>query len=158
MLALGGALVASGVLSAMWAPAPFNPRIRRDYRRLEKPGFTPPDWAFGVWGPLWAALAAAGWRLWRAPRGAARSHALMHWFAAQGLNAAWLWLGFKRRNRGAMAAESLVAVGNAVALAAVSRRVDGPASALTWPYLGWIGFVALLSVSIWRRNDEDRGC
>jgi tryptophan-rich sensory protein len=152
VLALGGALLASGVLSALWSPAPFNPRIRRDYKRLEKPGFTPPDWAFGIWGPLWVALAVAGWRLWRAPRGMARSQALLHWFGAQGFNAAWLWLGFGRRDRGAMAAESVVAVGNAVALAAASRRVDGAASALTLPYLGWLGFAALLSVFIWRRN------
>jgi tryptophan-rich sensory protein len=151
-LALGGALLASGVLSALWSPAPINPRIRRDYKRLDKPGFTPPDWAFGIWGPLWAGLAVAGWRLWRAPPGAGRSQALLHWFAAQGLNAAWLWLGFDRRQRGAMAAESVISVGNAAALAVASRRVDRTAAALTLPYLGWISFAALLSLSIWRRN------
>jgi tryptophan-rich sensory protein len=154
VLALGGALLASGLLSARWSPAPINPRIRRDYKRLEKPSFNPPDWAFGIWGPLWAALAAAGWRLWRAPRSADRSRALGHWFGAQALNAAWLWLGFERRDRAAMAAESLASVGNAAALVLAARRVDRGAAALSLPYLAWIGFAGLLSLSLWRLNRD----
>jgi tryptophan-rich sensory protein len=153
-LLLGGALLASGLLSALYSPAPLNGRIRRDYERLDKPPFTPPDWAFGIWGPLWTALAVAGWRLWRAPYSPARSQALLHWFGAQGLNVAWLWLGFGRRRRGAMTLESAVSVGNAAALAASARKVDPAASALTLPYLAWLGFAGLLSYSLWRRNQD----
>ncbi|MGG5822753.1 TspO/MBR family protein [Falsiroseomonas sp. HW251] len=153
---LGGALVASAALSARWSPAPIHPRTYGYYRRLEKPSFTPPDAAFAVWGPLWAALAAAGWRLWRAKPSAARSRALAHWFGAQALNTLWLWLGFQRRNRAAMAVEAGATVVNAAALADAARRVDGPAAVLALPYLAWIGFAGLLSEEIWRLN-EDRG-
>jgi tryptophan-rich sensory protein len=149
---LGGALVASAVLSARHAPSPLRPRAFGHYRRLRKPGFTPPDPAFAVWGPLWAALGVAGWRLWRAPPGEARSRALGHWFGAQALNAAWLWLGFTRRNRGAMALEAAGSVVNAAALVNQARRVDGPAAALVVPYLGWLGFAGLLSEELWRLN------
>jgi tryptophan-rich sensory protein len=156
VLLLGGALVASAALSARWSPSPLRPRLFARYRRLRKPGFTPPDAAFAVWGPLWAMLAAAGWRLWRAPRGAARSQALAHWFGAQALNALWLWLGFARNNRGAMAIEAAGSLANAAALVGRARRVDPAAAALALPYLGWIGFAALLSEELWRRNRAHR--
>ncbi|WP_372620092.1 TspO/MBR family protein [Falsiroseomonas sp.] len=149
---LGGALVFSAALSARYSPAPIHPRRWAYYRRLAKPAFTPPDYAFAVWGPLWLALAVAGWRLWRAPKSRARSRALLHWFAAQALNPVWLWLGFRRRNRGAMALEGAGAVANAVALADAARRTDSMAGVLSLPYLAWIGFAGLLSEELWRLN------
>ncbi len=153
VLALGGALLVSGVLSALWSPAPVvNPGARRYYKRLDKPSFTPPDYAFAVWGPLWAMLATAGWRLWRAEPSQARTRALTHWFGAQALNVAWLWLGFGRRNRGAMAIEAAGTVANAAALVDSARRVDGPSALLAVPYLAWIGFAGLLSEELWRLN------
>lgn len=153
VLALGGALIASGVLSAAFSPAPvLNPDERRYYKRLAKPWFNPPDWAFGIWGPLWAMLSVAGWRLWRAKPSPARTRALGHWFGAQALNVAWLWLGFGRRNRAAMAIEAAATTANAVALVDAARRVDGPSSALSAPYLAWIAFAGLLTEELWRLN------
>lgn len=156
-VAIGGALLVSGVLSALWSPAPvLNPRIRRYYERLEKPSFHPPDYAFAVWGPLWTMLGASAWRLWQAPPSEARTRALAHWFAAQGLNAAWLWIGFGERNRGAMAIEGAMSVVNAAALVDAARHVDGKAALLSVPYLAWIGYVALISEEYWRLNQDRR--
>lgn len=154
LLLLGGALAVSAALSARYAPAPFHPRTYLYYKRLEKPGFTPPDYAFGVWGPLWTLLGIAGWRLWRAKPSAARTQALSHWFGAQALNVLWLWLGFGRRNRAAMALEGLGSFANAAGLAAAARKVDGPSAILSLPYVGWIGFAGLLSEELWRLNRD----
>jgi len=151
---IGGALAASAVLSATYAPSPLRPRTYAHYHRLEKPGFTPPDPAFGIWGPVWTGLAVAAWRLWSAEPGPERDRALAHWFAGRGLDVLWLYLGFERRQRGAMAVESLVSVGNAAAGALAARRVDGTAAALTLPYLAWISFAGLLSEELWRLNSD----
>lgn len=152
LLLLGGAVLASGVVSALNSPAPVDAPIRRFYERLDKPSFTPPDPAFAIWGPLYAALLVSGLRVWNAPRGPDRDRALAHWCGIQGLNAAWLWLGFGQRRLGAMALEAVVTVANAAAYVEAARRVDRPAAWLGVPYVAWIAFAALLSEELWRRN------
>jgi tryptophan-rich sensory protein len=148
----GGAVLASALLAARYSPAPVNRPERRFYEALEKPAFTPPDAAFAIWGPLYAALAASGLRVWTAPAGGARDRALLHWFGIQALNAGWIWLGFGQRRLGAMTLESVLTVANAAAYVQAARRVDPPAAWLAVPYLGWIAFAGLLSEELWRRN------
>jgi benzodiazapine receptor len=152
LLVLGGAVLASAAVSALYSPAPGNQPERRFYERLDKPSFTPPDPAFAIWGPLYAALVLSGLRVWNAPHGADRDRALAHWFGIQGLNAAWLFLGFGQRRLGAMTVESGVTLANAAAYIEAARRIDRPAAWLAAPYLAWIGFAALLSEELWRRN------
>lgn len=153
----GGAVLASALVSARVSPAPVNPEVRRYYKRLDRPPFTPPDGAFGgVWPPLYGALTVSGLRVWNAPRGPARSRALAHWFGIQGLNALWLVLGFGVRRRGAMAVESIATVANAVAYLDAARRVDRPAAWLAAPYAAWVAFAAVLSEELWRRNRPTR--
>lgn len=153
LLVLGGSLLASAVVSALNSPAPVDAPVRRFYERLDKPPFTPPDPVFAIWGPLYTALLVSGLRVWNAPAGPDRDRALAHWLGIQGLNAAWLWLGFGQRRLGAMALESGVTVVNAAAYVEAARRVDRPAAWLAVPYVGWIAFAALLSEELWRRNE-----
>lgn len=150
--ACGGAVLASGLIARAYAPAPTNPRVRRYWNRLEKPPFQPPDWAFAIWGPLYLMLTVSGVRVWTSPRGPARSRALLHWFGIQALDPLWLYLGFGARRRGAMTAEAAATVANAAAYVEAARRVDRPAAWLGVPHLAWIGFAALLSEELWRRN------
>lgn len=149
----GGAVLASALLAARWSPGPGNGRIRRDYQRLEKPPFNPPDKVFAIWGPLYALLTWSGVRIWQQPRSPRRDRALAHWFGIQGLNAAWMWLGFAQRRHGAAAAEAALTVVNAAAYADAARKVDPLAAKLAVPYLGWVSFAALLEEELWRRND-----
>lgn len=148
----GGTVLASGLFAQRYSPAPVNPGIRRYWNRLEKPPFEPPDWAFGIWGPLYLMLTISGVRVWTAPRGPARTRALAHWFGIQALDALWVYLGFGARRRGAMTAEAAVTVANAAAYVEAARHVDRPAAWLGVPHLAWIGFAALLSEELWRRN------
>jgi translocator protein len=147
-----GAVLASALLSARWSPSPGNGRIRRDYKRLENPPFNPPDAAFAIWGPIYAALTVSGARLWNARPSPARTRALGHWWGIQGLNAFWMRLGFGQRRRGAAALEAAATVVNAAASVETARKVDAPAAWLAVPYAAWIGFAALLSEELWRRN------
>ena len=152
LMVTGGAVLASALISARYSPSPAHRRIRRDYERLEKPPFNPPDPAFAIWGPLYALLTLSGLRIWNAPRGPARERALTHWFGIQVLNALWLWLGFGERRLGAATVEAVVTVANAAAYVDAARRVDPPAGWMAAPYAAWIGFAALLSEELWRRN------
>lgn len=153
LVVTGGTVLASAVVSGLYSPAPANPRVRRFYKRLDKPEYTPPDPVFGaVWGPLYAALTVSGLRVWNAPRGPARDRALAHWFGIQALDALWVYLGFGVRRRDAMTAEAVVTVANAAAYVEAARHVDRPAAWLGVPHLAWIGFAALLSEELWRRN------
>lgn len=151
--ACGGAVLVSGLVAGAYTPAPANPRVRRYWNRLEKPPFQPPDWAFGIWGPLYLMLVLSGVRVWLSPRGGpARGRALAHWFGIQALDALWVYLGFGERRRGAMATEAVATVANAAAYVEAARHVDRPAAWLGVPHLAWVGFAALLSEELWRRN------
>ncbi|WP_431272525.1 TspO/MBR family protein [Dankookia sp. P2] len=143
---LGAAVGALVAFPGAWADRPA------DYERLEKPPFNPPDAAFAIWGPLYAALTVSGARLWNARPSPARSRALAHWWGIQGLNAFWMWLGFGKRLRGAATLEAAATVVNAAAYVETARKVDPPAAWLAVPYAAWIGFAALLSEELWRRN------
>ena len=147
-----GAVLASALIAARYSPSPLHGRIRRYYKRLEKPPFNPPDSAFVVWLPLYGALTLSGWRIWNAPKTPARDRALGHWFGIQVFNALWMWLGFGRRKRGAATAEAVLTTANAAAYIEAARHVDRPAALLAVPYAGWIGFATLLSEELWRRN------
>jgi tryptophan-rich sensory protein len=148
----GGAVLASALVAARYSPAPIHPRVRAEYERLEKPPFNPPDAAFAVWLPLYGLLTLSGMRIWLARRSPARDRAIAHWLGIQVLDAAWMWLGFGRGQRGAAALEAGVTVANAAAYVDAARRVDPPSAWMAAPYAAWIGFAALLSEALWRRN------
>lgn len=149
----GAVTLASALVSARYSPAPTHPRLWVEYKLLRKPSYTPPDWVFAIWGPLYAALTWSGYEVWKTPqRGRQRNRALFHWFGIQALNAIWLWLGFGERWRGAMTATSVVTVANAVAYVDAARKVQPRAAALAVPYAAWVAFAALLSEELWRRN------
>ena len=66
LAAVGAVLGASAIVGRRNAPDRAHPGIRRWYRRLDKPGYTPPGAAFGaVWPVLETGLAVGGYRLLR---------------------------------------------------------------------------------------------
>nr|AGU10182.1 hypothetical protein [uncultured organism] len=55
-----GVLGLSAVIGRRNAPDPSHPGIRKWYRHLDKPGFTPPDAVFGIAWPMLEAGLAVG--------------------------------------------------------------------------------------------------
>ena len=129
---------------AMFKPGPW-------YQRLEKPSWTPPNWAFPVvWSALYVMIAIAGWRVYEAAGLVALP------FLAYGvqlaLNAAWsaFFFGLKRP---AIAFADVVALWIAVAVNALMfYPIDAIAGLLMIPYLMWVTAAACLNFSVWRRN------
>ena len=138
LLAFGAA-----ALGAQFAPGEW-------YASLRKPPWNPPGWIFGpVWTLLYAAMAVAAWRVWRA--GGARP-ALAAYGVQLVLNAAWSWLFFGLRRPDLAFAEILLLWGAILVTMILFLRKDRPAGLLMAPYLAWVSFAAILNFTLWRMN------
>lgn len=145
---MGFLLVCSGVA---WFGARFRPG--EWYGRLAKPSWTPPNRIFApVWIVLYAAMAVAGWMVWKeaGPAGAALPLAL---FAVQlFLNGIWSWLFFGL-HRPDLAFADIIALWLAIAATILAfQAVSMTAGALLLPYLIWVSFALVLNFSIWQLN------
>ncbi len=139
-LVLVGLTALSG---ATFLPGPF-------YAALAKPAWTPPGEVFApVWAVLYVMIALAGWIVWRAQ---GLGPALGLWLVQLGLNGAWPWLMFGRKQVD-LALFDIAALWLAIAaFIAVAWPVRRSASALFVPYFLWVTFAAALNFEIWRLN------
>jgi 2-polyprenyl-6-methoxyphenol hydroxylase-like FAD-dependent oxidoreductase/tryptophan-rich sensory protein len=150
---VGVVLGASAFVGRRNAPDPSHPGIRRWYRRLDKPGFTPPDAAFGaVWPVLETGLAVGGYRLLRRPPGPARNAGVGLWLLNTAMVGGWTQLFFREKRLGASAAASGAMVATGAAYVATAAKVDRPAAAAAVPFVAWLGFATLLAERIRRAN------
>ncbi len=154
--AVGVVLGASAFVGRRNAPDPSHPGIRRWYRRLDKPGYTPPDAAFGaVWPVLETGLAVGGYRLLRQPSGTARNAAVGLWLLNTAMVGGWTQLFFREKRLGASAAASGAMVATGAAYVATAAKVDRPAAAAAVPFVVWLGFATILAGRIWRDNPAE---
>jgi tryptophan-rich sensory protein len=155
VLVVAGVLGASAVLGRRNAPDSSHPRTRRWYKRLDKPGFTPPDAVFGaVWPVLETGLAVGGYRLMRAPQSQRRDAAVGLWLLNSAMVGGWTELFFRKRalETSAVAAGAMVVTG--AAYVATAAKIDRPAAGLGVPFVAWLGFATLLATRISKRNAE----
>jgi tryptophan-rich sensory protein len=141
-LAACGAAAATG---AMFQPGDW-------YRGLDKPGWTPPDWAFPVvWTILYLSMAYAAMRVALLP---GSGQALAFWAMQIAFNTLWTPVFFGLRR---MKAGFVVLCGLWLAVAATMLafwQLDALAGALMAPYLLWATIAGALNYSVWRRNPE----
>ncbi|MFJ7301011.1 TspO/MBR family protein [Streptomyces sp. NPDC099088] len=123
------------------------------YRRLDKPSFQPPPWAFGaVWTPLYASLAWAGGHALSRATNAQRGALAASLGANLVLNASWNWLFFRRHSaRAGLLGTLLIDLSN-IALIRRTAHVDRSAARALLPYAGWCGFATALNAAILKRN------
>lgn len=150
---IGVVLGASALVGRRNAPDRSHPRIRRWYRQLDKPSFTPPDAAFGaVWPVLETGLAVGGYRLLRRPASPARSAAVGLWLLNTAMVGGCTQLFFREKRLGASTVASGAMVAAAAAYVATAAKVDRPAAAVAVPFVAWLAFATLLAERIWRDN------
>ncbi|MDF5831467.1 tryptophan-rich sensory protein TspO [Pseudomonas syringae] len=120
------------------------------YESLEKPSFTPPDWAFPVaWTTIYLLLAWAGYRLTLIP-GSESVQAL--WAAQIALNTLWTPVFFGA-NRLFAAMVVLVLLWIVVAaMIVMALQLDIITGLILFPYLVWLSVAAALNFSILRHN------
>ncbi len=131
-----------------------EPNIPGWYAGLEKPGFTPPNWAFpAAWTLLYAMMAFALWRILSLPKDRpGRSGAITAFFVQLALNCLWSFAFFGARSP---IAGLVVIVALIVAILATIRAfwpLDRPAAFLLVPYLAWVLFATALNGAIWQLN------
>ncbi len=131
-----------------------EPSIPTWYAGLEKPDFTPPNWAFPVaWTLLYALMAVALWRILSLPtHRPGRSGAIMAFFVQLALNCLWSFAFFGAHSP---VAGLIVIVALIVAILATIRAfwpLDRPAALLLVPYLAWVLFATALNGAIWQLN------
>ncbi|MGR3485437.1 MAG: tryptophan-rich sensory protein TspO [Paracoccaceae bacterium] len=140
-----GACFAAGATGATFPPGPW-------YRRLDKPSWTPPDWAFPVmWTTIYVLMSFAAARVATQP---GAGLALAFWALQIALNALWTPVFFGlRRLRAALPV--MAALWIAVAACLVTHwRLDLWAGLAFVPYLAWVTVAGALNLAVWRRNPE----
>ena len=120
------------------------------YAGLNKPSWTPPNWAFPVaWTILYVMIAIAGWLAWRT---GGLSVAVVIWGIGLVFNALWSYLMFGRHDI-FLALVDLCALWLAVvAFMIAAWPLDTRATYLFLPYLAWVTFAGVLNFAVWRMN------
>ena len=152
---VGAVLGASAWLGRRNAPDPSHPGIRRWYKRLDKPSFTPPDAVFGaVWPVLETGLAVGGYRLLRQPASTTRTGAVGLWLLNTAMVGGWTEMFFRKHALRSSAAVAGAMVATGGAYVATAAKVDRPAALLGVPFVGWLGFATLLAARISATNTD----
>ncbi|SEN05726.1 TspO and MBR related proteins [Sphingomonas gellani] len=150
-----GVLGISALVGRRNAPDRQHPAIRRWYKRLDKPSFTPPDAVFGaVWPALEVGLGIGGYRLLRRPAAPLRNVTVGLWLVNAGMIGGWTTLFFRERELGASAAASGAMIATGAGYAVAAAKVDRPAAALAVPFVAWLGFATVLAEQLWVRNTD----
>lgn len=149
LLALLACLFATFSAGALGAVASVD--AAAFYAQLHKPAWAPPAGLFGpVWSVLYLLMGLSMWIVWRTPRPKLVATGL---FAAQLLvNALWSWLFFAWHRGAWAAADVLVLLALIVATSWAFWRIHRVAALLLAPYLAWVAFAAVLTVTVWRSN------
>ncbi|CAI8865103.1 MULTISPECIES: tryptophan-rich sensory protein TspO [Pseudomonas syringae group] len=120
------------------------------YESLQKPAFTPPNWAFPVaWTTIYLLLAWAGYRLTLLP---GSETVLALWAAQIALNTLWTPVFFgANRVTAAMVILALLWIVVATMIV-MALQLDIITGLILFPYLVWLSVAAALNFSILRHN------
>ena len=143
---ISGAVFLAACSGALFPPGDW-------YETLEKPPWTPPNWAFPVgWTILYVMIAYAGWRAWNSDAASGQGVAFIVFAAQLALNAAWsgIFFGLRRMKAALLECGALWLV---IAINIILfLQIDLTAGLLLIPYLCWVTFAALLNAAVLARN------
>jgi benzodiazapine receptor len=140
------ACMAAGATGAVFQPGEW-------YKRLDKPSWTPPDWAFPVvWTSIYLLISFAGARIAVIDGNA---YALAFWAMQGAFATLWTPIFFGlRRLKGALYVMTPLWI--AVAGCTVANfQVDFWAGMAFVPYLIWVTVAAALNFTVWRMNPNE---
>lgn len=121
------------------------------YQILNKPSFSPPNWVFApVWTILFLLMGIASYLVWQKQK---KIKLPLKLYGVQlVLNFFWSYFFFGR-NRPGVALVDIIFLWIFIFLTTGAfAKVNKLASYLLYPYLAWVGFAALLNLSIFLLN------
>jgi tryptophan-rich sensory protein len=123
------------------------------YQQLVRPDWAPPAALFGpVWSALYLLIGVAAWLVWRTHGFRGAGIALVLFVVQLAANALWTWLFFVWHQGGLAFAEIVLLWGLIVATVFSFSRLHTLAAALLLPYLAWVTFACVLTLSVWKLN------
>jgi len=124
------------------------------YAGLEKPPYTPPNWAFGpVWTTLYILMGISVVLVWQdglAINGVLLAYTLF-WIQLV-FNALWTIIFFGMKSKGGGVIVITVLWLLILATMITSFRVSGCAGALLIPYIVWVSIASYLNIGVWLLN------
>ncbi|CAF2679847.1 unnamed protein product [Rotaria sp. Silwood2] len=129
--------------------------IKDWYEHLDRPGWRPPNWAFGpVWTSLYTMMGYASYLIYRDGLGDSRTRALALYGSQLALN--WLWtpLFFGYHKMGLAFGEMLLLLANIGLCIGAFFPINRTASYLLVPYFGWVSMASALTYTVWQRNKD----
>lgn len=147
-------LVLLACLAACGAPAVSGMLFKPGawYGGLDKPSWTPPNWAFPVvWLILYISMSVAAARAALAP-GAALLLSL--WAVQIAFNTLWSGVFFGLRNIRAALLIMAALYASVLVTTVAFWQADRIAGALMALYLAWLAVAFALNASVWRRNPQ----
>ena len=122
------------------------------YATLVKPELSPPNWIFApVWSVLYALMAIAAWRVYRA-QNSRKVRALLTYGVHLVVNALWSSAFFGLQSPALGFAVILILLALILATARQFYRIDRTAGVLFVPYILWVSFATYLNFAIMRLN------
>jgi tryptophan-rich sensory protein len=123
-------------------------------KTLQKPSFTPPNWAFApAWTIILAAAATTGVLAFRADlRPSARAKVLRAFGVNGALHLVWSALFFRWRRPDLALIEMILFWLSIIVLMVVTARAGAIGPALLAPYIFWVSFALLVNAAVVRLN------
>jgi translocator protein len=131
-----------------------TPAIQGWYATIVKPAFNPPNWIFGpVWTILFLLIGISLGLVLTTPKENPYKTGALITFAVQlTLNLAWSYFFFYLHRPDLAAVEIVVLLAGITVNIYYTYQVRKPAAYLLVPYLLWVSFATVLSITIWRLN------
>lgn len=142
---IGAAVMGAAATGGIFAPGDW-------YKTLDKPSWTPPDWAFPVvWTVLYIMIGIAGWLVCRAD---GFGLAFAFWIAQLVFNAAWSALMFGFKNIRVALWDAIAMAVSIIAFMALAWPISQTAVWLFAPYLAWVATAIALNYAVLVRNPQ----
>ncbi len=123
------------------------------YSALRKPSFNPPNAVFGpVWTLLYVLMGISSFLVWKSPETSLRRKALIVYSLQLFLNFWWSILFFSFHLLLIPVLEILLLWSSIIYMIATFKKIKPASAYLNIPYLIWVSFASLLSISIWLLN------
>ncbi|WP_298393882.1 TspO/MBR family protein [Flavobacterium sp.] len=125
------------------------------YPTLVKPIFNPPNWIFApVWTSLYIMMGIAGGLVWNKLEGneVIVKKAFLFFIIQLALNALWSLIFFKLHNLLLASIEVVLLLLMIYETYNQFKKIDKIAGFLLIPYIAWVSFATVLTISIWYLN------